>query len=217
MLCLSNIRVQTTGERDFSVYDNISVFRHLWFPLLPRVTGQGDRDHYTLCSAGYEVSFKTPFSWGNGDSRPPVVSILACTEMGLSSWCFHEALLHYWPPNEHCACLFKETEASNDVLVTHLDCTILKCEHGFRHQLSMAGPLVLFAAMLPSQMSLAHLLSLSLSTVSNRGRVFKCFVKGAVASVLKFWPHSFLLFDPSCHPEAWLASRYNGEANACPQ
>lgn len=111
---------------------------------------------------------------------------------------------------------------SNEVCVAHLDYTTLSAEHGFRRQLPVVGPLALWqpctlcsSAVPPNGLGLSS--HLALSTVSRRECVLKCFVKWTVDSGLKFWPHSFLLFDPSCHPETWLSSPYNGEANVCSQ
>lgn len=52
----------------------------------------------------------------------------------------------------------------------------------------------------PLQMGLIYFLTLTLSAASSRERVLKCCVKWTVDAVLKLWFHSFLPFDPCCHP-----------------
>lgn len=192
-----------------ALFMTMSVFRHLSFPSLPRVKSWGDRGHHSLCTDSYEVSFTTwphpaeatgppgllcwglwPAQWWvyQGDDAPAKSFCIIGLQTHIVFAFLQKEKLKQWgvgssPGLYHTKCwAWIESVARNGCV----PCTAIALCF-----LQPCGPL---------QMGLIYFLTLILSTASNRECVLKCFVKWTVDDVLKLWFHSFLPFDPSCHP-----------------
>lgn len=122
-----------------SLFMTMSVFRHLPFPSLPKVESSGDRDHHSLCTDSYEVSFTT---WPHPDEAAETPGLL-CWGLWPAQWwlCQGDAPVKSFAlsASKHTLCLpsYKWRNWSKEVLVIHLGYTIPSAEHGLSQQLAM--------------------------------------------------------------------------------
>lgn len=188
-----------------SLFMTMSVFRHLPFSSLPKVKSWGERDHHSLCTDSYEVSFTT---WPHPAEAAETPGLLCWGFWPAQRWLYQGdtpvksfALL----ASKHIVFAFLQMEklkqrgVSNSPGLYHTKCRPWT-ESAARNVPCTAIALCFLQPRGPLQMGLIYFLTLTLSTASNRECILKCCVKWTVADVLKLWFHSFLPFDPSYHP-----------------
>ena len=162
-----------------SLFMTMSVFRHLSFPSLPRVKSWGDRDHHSLCTDSYEVSFTT---WPRPDETPG----LLCWGLWPAQWWLYQGdtpVKSFCIIGLHIHIVFaflqmrklKQRGVSNSPGLYHTECRAWT-ESAACNAPCTAIALCFLQPRGPLQMGLIYFLTLTFSTTSNRECVLKCCV-----------------------------------------